>query len=401
MVDTIHHAETIPTVEHDRAQAIHPFRIAIDQADLDDLRDRLARTRWPDELPATGWSRGVPLDYLRELAAYWRSSYDWRVHEARLNSVPQFRTEIDGQTLHFLHARSPEPDALPLIITHGYPSSIVEILEIIGPLTDPRSHGGNPADAFHVVAPSIPGFGFSVPVGETGWDMPRVARAFAELMRRLGYERYGAHGSDIGAGVAGMLASIQPTQVIGVHTTTDPTSFMILGAEIPIDTSGLSAAEREHVKRLQEHFQEGKGYLQLQSTRPLMLAYSLTDSPVGQLAWIVEPFKEWTNPAATVPDDAIDRDLLLTNVSLYWFTRTGASAANFLYESAHSVDWVAASDVPQGMAVFNADPILRRVLDPENTLAHWSEFDRGGHFPAMEAPDLLVDDVRTFFRRFR
>ena len=290
---------------------------------------------------------------------------------------------------------------MPIIITHGYPSSFVEMLEIIGPLTDPRSHGGNPADAFHVVAPSVPGFGFSVPVGETGWDMPRTARAFAELMRRLGYERYGAQGSDIGAGVAGMLASIDLSRVVGVHATTDPTSFIILGSEIPIDTSGLSAAERGHVTRLQEHFQEGKGYLQLQSNRPRTLSYALTDSPVGQLAWIVEPFKEWTNPAATVPDDAIDRDLLLTNVSLYWFTRTGASAANFLYESAHSVDWVAASDVPQGMAVFNADPILRRVLDPENTLAHWSEFDRGGHFPAMEAPDLLVDDVRAFFRRFR
>jgi hypothetical protein len=231
--------------------------------------------------------------------------------------------------------------------------------------------------------------------------MLRIARAFAELMRRLGNERYGAHGSDVGAGVSGMLASIQPTQVVGVHTTTDPTSFIILGTEIPIDTSGLSAAEREHVKRLQEHFEERKGYLQLQSTQPLTLAYSLTDSPVGQLAWIVEPFQEWTNPVAHVPDEAIDRDLLLTNVSLYWFTRTGASAANFLYESAHSVDWVAASDVPQGMAVFNTDPILRRVLDPEYTLAHWSEFGRGGHFPAMEAPDLLVDDVRTFYRWFR
>jgi pimeloyl-ACP methyl ester carboxylesterase len=400
MLDTSHHVETT-TAENDCSLEIHPFRIAIDQVDLEDLQDRIARTHWPDELPAVGWSRGVPLDYLKELAEYWRSNYDWRAHEARLNGVPQFRTEIDGQTLHFLHMRSPEPDALPLIITHGYPSSVVEMLEFIGPLTDPRSHGGNPADAFHVVAPSIPGFGFSVPVSETGWDMPRVARAFAALMRGLGYERYGAHGSDIGAGVAGMLAGIEPTQVVGVHVTTDPTSFIILGTEIPIDPSGLSAAEREHVTRLQQHFQEGKGYLQLQSTRPLTLAYSLTDSPVGQLAWIVEPFKEWTDPAATVPEEAIDRDLLLTNVSLYWFTRTGASAANFLYESAHSVDWIAESDVPQGMAVFNADPILRRVLDPEHTLVHWSEFDRGGHFPAMEAPDLLVDDVRTFFRRFR
>src|SRR5688500_12142261 len=247
---------------------------------------------------------------MRDLADYWRSGCDCAVHSAQLHDVAQFLTEIDGQTLPSLYARSPEPDALPIIITHGYPSSFVEMLEIIGPLTDPRSHGGNPVDAFHVVAPSVPGFGFSVPVAETGWDMPRTARAFVELMRRLGYERYGAQGSDIGAGVAGMLASIDPSHVVGVHATTDPTSFIILGSEIPIDTSGLSTAEQEHVTRLQEHFQEGKGYLQLQSNRPLTLGYSLTDSPVGQLAWIVEPFKEWTNPAATVPDEAVDRDLL-------------------------------------------------------------------------------------------
>jgi pimeloyl-ACP methyl ester carboxylesterase len=291
---------------------------------------------------------------------------------------------------------------LPLVIIHGYPSSIVEILEIVGPLTDPRSHGGDPADAFHVVAPSIPGFGFSVPVAETGWDMPRVTRAFAELMQRLGYERYGAQGGDIGAGVAGMLASTRPNHVVGVHTTTDPSAFIILGDEIPLDTSGLSVAEREHITRWQQHFQEGKGYLQLQSTRPQTVAYSLTDSPVGQLAWIAEKFKEWANRTVALPDDAVDRDLLLTNVSLYWFTRSGASAAHVLYESAHSTaGWVAPSDVPHGMAVFNADPILRRVLDPKQALAHWSEFDGGGHFPAMEVPDLLVDDVRAFFRRLR
>ncbi len=274
---------------------------------------------------------------------------------------------------------------------------------IIGPLTDPRAHGGDPADAFHVVAPSLPGYGFSVPVGQTGWDMPRITRAWAELMGRLGYERYGAHGGDIGAGITGMLASIEPEHVVGAHVNSDPTSFIILGAEIPIDTSGLSDVERDHVERLQRHFQgEGKGYLLLQSTRPQTLAYSLTDSPVGQLAWIVEKFKEWTNPAAAQPEDAVDRDQLLTNVSIYWFTRSGASAAGFLYESAHSEEgWVPPSDVPQGMAVFNADPILRRVMDPQRTMAHWSEFDRGGHFAAMEAPELLVGDVREFFRGLR
>ncbi|MCD6059684.1 MAG: epoxide hydrolase [Thermomicrobiales bacterium] len=208
-----------------------------------------------------------------------------------------------------------------MIISHGYPGSIAEFIEIIGPLTDPRSHGGDPAGAFHVVAPSIPGFGFSVPVRETGWDIPRITRAFAELMRRLGYERYGAQGGDIGAGITGMLASTQPDHVVGAHANTDQTAFILLGDEIPIDTSALSAAEQDHVARLQQRYQpDAKGYLLIQSTRPQTLAYSLHDSPVGQLAWIVEKFKEWTNPAADLPEDAVDRDLLLTNVSIYWFT---------------------------------------------------------------------------------
>jgi epoxide hydrolase len=383
--------------------SVRPFQVSIPKDDLEDLHERLARTRWPDELPGVGWSRGVPLGHLKELVEYWQNEYDWRQWEAKLNEYPQFTTTIDGQNIHFLHVRSPEPGALPLIISHGYPSSVVEFLSIIGPLTDPRAHGGDPADAFHVIAPSLPGYGFSVPVCQTGWDMPRITRAWAELMHRLGYERYGAHGGDIGAGITGMLASIEPKHVVGAHVNSDPTSFIILGTEIPIDISGFSDVERDHVERLQQHFQdEGKGYLLLQSTRPQTLAYSLTDSPVGQLAWIVEKFKEWTHPSAALPEDAVDRGQLLTSVSIYWFTRSGASAAGFLYESAHSEEgWVPPSDVPQGMAVFNADPILRRVMDPQRTMAHWSEFDEGGHFPAMEVPELLVADVRAFFRRLR
>jgi epoxide hydrolase len=383
--------------------SVQPFQVSIPKADLEDLQERLASSRWPDELPGVGWSRGVPLGHLKKLTEYWQKEYDWRLWEAKLNEYPQFTTSIDGQNIHFLHVRSPESSALPLIISHGYPSSVVEFLSIIGPLTDPRAHGGDPADAFHVVAPSLPGYGFSVPVQQTGWDMPRITRAWAELMGRLGYERYGAHGGDIGAGITGMLASIEPRHVVGAHVNSDPTSFIILGAEIPIDTSSLSDVEREQVERLQRHFQgEGRGYLLLQSTRPQTLAYSLTDSPVGQLAWIVEKFKEWTHPATTLPEDAVDRDQLLTNVSIYWFTRSGASAAGFLYESAHTEEgWVPPSDVPQGMAVFNADPILRRVMDPQRAMSHWSEFDEGGHFPAMEVPDLLVDDVREFFRGLR
>jgi epoxide hydrolase len=378
---------------------IEPFKVNVAQADLDDLRDRLARTRWPDELPGTGWSRGVPLSYLKELAEYWRSAYDWRAQEAKLNALPQFTTTIDGQTIHFLHVRSAEPGALPLIVTHGYPSSIVELMHIIGPLTDPRAHGGDPADAFHVVAPSLPGFGFSTPVREAGWEAARTARAFGELMSRLGYQRYGAHGGDIGAGVSELLGA--NGHVAGVHVNTDPTA-LALWMGMPDDLADISDSERLRLKELSQYGEGGKGYLQIQSTRPQTLAYALNDSPAGQLAWIVEKFKEWTNPAAELPEQAVDRDQLLTNISLYWFTGTGASAARFLYEAAHAErDWGAASTTPTGMAVFGSNTLVRRMIDPDHKIAHWSEFERGGHFPAMEVPDLLVGDVQKFFRQFR
>jgi epoxide hydrolase len=380
---------------------IRPFRVAIPQADLEDLTDRLGRARWPDELPGIGWSRGVPLGYLKELAAYWADGYDWRAQEARLNQFPQHTTTIDGQTIHFLHVRSPEPDALPLLVTHGYPSSVAESLEIIGPLSDPRAHGGDPADAFHVVAPSLPGFGFSVPLQQAGWESGRTARAWVELMGRLGYTRYGAHGGDIGAGVSGDLSGLDPERVVGAHVNTDPTGLALLGL-LPAELDGLSEAEAAAHQRLGQYGEDGKGYLQIQGTRPQTLAYGLTDSPAGQLAWIVEKFKEWTDPANQLRDMAVDRDQLLTNVSVYWFTRSGASAATFLYEAAHAVrEWGAPSPAPTGFAVFGEGSLMRRALDPEHKVEHWSEFDRGGHFPAMEVPELLVGDIRTFFRRLR
>jgi epoxide hydrolase len=383
---------------------IRPFRIAIPQDDLDDLAERLHRSRWPDELPGVGWSRGVPLAYLQQLAAYWRDGYDWRRQEARLNELPQFTTTIDGQTVHFLHVRSPEPGALPLLVTHGYPSSIVEFLEIVGPLTDPRGHGGDPADAFHVVAPSIPGFGFSTPVQQPGWEVARTTTAFAELMRRLGYARYGAHGGDIGAGVSGMLGATRPDHVVGTHTTADARGVALAGQYFPLPDD-LAEADRVGVEEQQRLWADAKGYLDIQSTRPQTLAYALTDSPVGQLAWIVEKFKEWTDAAAELPENAVDRDQLLTNISVYWFTRSGASAARFIYEGAHTgPDWTSApttAPAPQGLAQFGGDDLLRRVMDPDHKIEHWSEFDRGGHFPAMEVPDLLVGDVRAFFRRLR
>ena len=381
---------------------LQPFRIDIPQTDIDDLRDRLAGTRWPDEMPGFGWTRGVPLGYLKELAEYWRTGFDWRAHEAKLNEIPQFTTTIDGQTIHFFHVRSSEPNALPLLITHGYPSSNAEFADLIGPLTDPQAHGGDPADAFHVVAPSLPGFGFSSPLGEAGWESTRTAKAWVELMHRLGYERYGAHGGDIGAGVSGDLGIHDPDRVVGAHVNTDPTALALIGGMLPDEADDMSDAQKGRLAELRQWEADGRGYLQIQSTRPQTLAYGLTDSPVAQLAWIVEKFKEWTAPGAELPEEAVDRDQMLTNVSIYWFTRTGTSAATFIYEASHADrDWGAMSPAPAGMAVFAADNLLRRVLNPDGHIEHWSEFERGGHFPAMEEPELLVADVRTFFRDLR
>jgi len=387
--------------------SVQPFKIDIPQAALDDLHDRLARTNWPYDLPGAEWSRGVPVAFMKELAEYWRTGYDWRKQEALLNAFPQFTTEIDGQTIHFLHVRSPEPNAVPLLILHGYPSSIAEFMRIIGPLTDPRAYGGDPADAFQLVAPSLPGFGFSIPIEEAGWDLSRTSHAMAELMRRLGYDRYIAHGSDIGAGVVGMLGSIDSDHNIAAHVNTDPTALALLGGPItdPNDDPALTLGEKARLQGLRELQAEGKGYLQIQSTKPQTLAYALADSPVGQLAWIIEKFEAWTNVDVALPDQAVDRDQLLTNISLYWFTRTGATAANFIYEASHSTaPWAAESRIPTGFAAFNVKNVekaMRQMVDPENKIEHWSNFDEGGHFPAMEVPDLLVSDIRKFFRQYR
>ncbi|HET6704201.1 epoxide hydrolase [Amycolatopsis sp.] len=362
---------------------IRPFTIDVPQADLDDLRDRLARTRWAADLPGAGWSRGVPVSYLKGLAGYWRDGYDWRAHERRLNAFPQFVTEIDGQDIHFLHVRSPEPDALPLLMIHGWPGSIVEFLNVIGPLSE----------AFHLVIPSIPGTAFSGPTREAGWDTGRITRAFAELMDRLGYDRYGVQGGDTGAVVGPGLGRLNPDKVVGVHAN----GLYAFGA--PDDDVELTEAEQERLKHFEYLRTEGAGYVAMQTTRPQTLAHGLHDSPVGQLAWIVEKFKEWTDPAAELPEDAVDRDLLLTNVMLYWLTGTGGSSANCYYETAHAGAWGASarSPVPTGVAVFPLDLSIRSALDREHTIVHWSEFSRGGHFAALEAPDLLVADVREFF----
>jgi len=382
--------------------AIRPFRIDIPQADLDDLRERLRRTRWPDQLPGVGWTRGVPLDYLKQLAAYWADSYDWRAQEARLNQSPQFTTTIDGATIHFLQVRSPEPDALPLILTHGWPGSVAEFLDVIGPLSDPRAHGGDPADAFELVIPSLPGYGFSGPTPQPGWTTDRIAGAWAELMARLGYRRYGAQGGDWGAFVSPQLGRIDPDHVVGVHLNAATIGFIPFGPVDPEELASFSDADKQRLERLKVSTAgPGNGYFQLQATRPQTLAYALTDSPVGQLAWIVERFKEWTW-AAEVPEDAVDRDQLLTNVMLYWLTGTAGSSAGTYYDNMHA-GFVPPQPVtvPVGVAVFAGDYAIRRYGEQGHNITHWSEFDRGGHFAAMEAPDLLVGDVRTFFRGLR
>ncbi|MER6280272.1 MULTISPECIES: epoxide hydrolase family protein [unclassified Streptomyces] len=383
---------------------MHPFRIDIPQAQLDDLHRRLDATRWPDELPGVGWDRGVPLSYLKELADYWRTSFDWRAAEAQLNAHPQFTEEIDGARVHFLHVRSPEPDATPLLLTHGWPGSVAEFLDVIGPLTDPRAHGGDPADAFHLVIPSIPGYGFSS-LTETGWDTPRIARAWAELMARLGYDRYVAQGGDAGAVISLELGRIDPEHVAGVHVN----MLMTFPSGDPAELAALDERDQARLGKLARFDAELSGYMKLQQTRPQTLAYALTDSPVGQLAWIVEKFLDWTG-ATELPEDAVDRDRLLTNVTIYWLTATAGSSAQFYYEGAAGVRAAAAGAVPPpltvpvGVAVFPDDIFvpIRSLADRDlPTLTHWTEFEQGGHFAALEQPAALTGDVRAFARTLR
>jgi pimeloyl-ACP methyl ester carboxylesterase len=384
-------ADSVADTDNNTTAEIRPFRMEIPEADLDDLRERLDRIRFPDELPGVGWDYGVPLGYVKELAEYWRTTYDWREHEARLNEFPQFTTSIDGQNVHFLHVRSPESEALPLVITHGWPGSIAEFAQIIGPLTDPRAHGGDPADAFHVVVPSIPGFGFSGPTREAGWGIRRVARAWAELMRRLGYGRYGAQGGDAGSLISPELGRLDPERVVGVHV-----NALVPTLAPPEDQlEALTDAEQARLAGL-ERWKELSGYAVIQGTRPQTLAYALADSPVGQLGW----YSDWF-AAHGEKVGVLNRDAILTNVMLYWLTGTAGSAARLYKEMADAWEPAERSPVPVGVAVFPGDASVRRFVEREHDVAHWSEFERGGHFAAMEAPDLLVGDVREFFRALR
>lgn len=374
---------------------IVPFRSNIAAAAIADLHRRLDSVRWPAQLPGTGWEAGVPVDYLERIADYWRHRFDWRAQEARLNALPQFTTTIDGQTIHFIHARSPEPEATPLLITHGWPGSVIEFLNIVEPLCNPRAFGGDPRDAFHVIAPSIPGFGFSTPLMETGWNLARIARAWAELMRRLGYEKYFAQGGDAGAGIATELSHVATDALMAIHMN----GPAIFPSGNPDELKDLSPRDQTRLARLQKFQADGMAYYQIQATRPQTLAYGLIDSPIGLLAWIVEKFKEWTDPAKELPEEAVDLDQLLANVSLYWFTESAGSSARLLYETTHAGGWPMPPRVPVGAAVFSGDNTLRALANRGG--GHFSEFDSGGHFAAMETPELLVRDIRDFFRGMR
>jgi pimeloyl-ACP methyl ester carboxylesterase len=375
-----------------------PFQLEIPQAALDDLRERLDRTRWPAQIPGLGWSRGVEKTYLQELTGYWRNTYDWRAQEAVLNAFPQFTTQIDGARIHFLHVRSASPDATPVILIHGWPGSIVEFLDLIKLLTAPADP---PGAAFHVVIPSLPGFGLSGPAPDAGWDSYRIAGAFAQLMDRLGYDRYLAQGGDFGAFVAPDLGRVAPEHVIGVHVNAATMGFIPLGDVDDDVTASLTSLERTRLARLGAYMSDGNGYFQIQATRPNTLGFALSDSPVGQLAWIIEKFKEWTHPTSELPEHSVDRDRMLTNVMLYWLTGTGASSSQVYYESMHSGRWPAPSTVPTGVAAFAEDVAIRRFAEPLNNVVHWSDFDAGGHFAAMERPDLLAADLRSFTQTLR
>ncbi len=370
---------------------ITPYTIHIDQAALDDLQRRLAATRFPAPAPEDSWDYGTPVSYLKRMVETWQR-FDWRAQEARMNAVPNFRTEIDGQTIHFVHVRSAEPSAAPLLLLHTYPGSFAEFLDVIGPLTDPVAHGGRAEDAFHVVIPSMPGFGFSTPVAEAGWTMARVARAYDTLMRRLGYESYGTHGSDGGALVSRELAVLDPPGFLGAHVL-QLFSFPS-GAEGEFDS--FTAKDYAALEFL-GWFQSVGGYNQMNGTRPQTIAAALSDSPVGQLAYN-ELFENFGNGTSLVSAEQV-----LTQVSLYWLTNTSATAVRYHYSEAHAGTEPAVSQGRIGVAVFADDfQTIRPLAERDNAnLVHWSEFDRGGHFAVLEVPELVVGDLRTFFAPVR
>jgi pimeloyl-ACP methyl ester carboxylesterase len=366
--------------------SITPFKIAIPDEAIADLRERLEMTRWPAQV-APGWDRGQPVDFIRALAADW-VKFDWRAAEARLDRYPQFTTEIDGQTIHFLHVKSDRPDALPLILTHGWPSTFTEYLGLVDLLTNPADGGR----AYHVVLPSLPGYGFSVPLSGPGWGSARIAKAWAELMRRLGYTRYGAVGNDVGSGVVKELGVLAPEGLVGIHM-----QQIFAFPQDPEAWTKLDAFEQGGFANM-EGWEKNNGYQRIQQSRPGTLAFGLADSPAGLLSWLAElPFGFAGNAAETY-----DREHFFTDVSIYWFTETGGSAAN-LYLEDHTANGGSDEnrvDLPVGVAVFPDDfRSVRAHSEVNNNIVHWTQMPSGGHFGAVDEPKLLADDIRAFFSR--
>jgi epoxide hydrolase len=377
-----------------------PFRIEVPDAVLDDLRARLGKTRYSVPVDGAGWDYGMDRAYLEELCGYWAGDYDWRRHETALNAYEQFTTEIDGERVHFLHVRSPVEGALPLLVTHGWPGSVAEFLKVLGPLTDPAAHGGDTADAFHVVAPSLPGYAFSGPTRQPGWDSRRVAAAWAALMAGLGYDHYGAQGGDWGALVSTQLALVDPTHCAGLHL-----NMVVAGPPPGDDMSGLTEAEALGLADMANYMEHESGYAKIQQTRPQTVGYGLDDSPAGLAAWIVEKFWAWSDCNGDI-EHSFTKDELLTNVMLYWVTRTAASSARLYYETTKTGRFGPGSErveVPTGCAVFPRELFRppRSWAEHSFNVVHWTEMPRGGHFAAMEEPELLIDDVRAFFRELR
>jgi len=379
------------------SNAIKPFRIEIGDDVLVDLKSRLRNTRWPEAELVSDWSQGAPLQWIKEVCRYWCDDYDWRRRETALNRFTQFTTEIDGLDIHFLHVRSPHPEAMPLIITHGWPGSVVEFHKVIEPLTNPSAHGGSAADAFHVVCPSLPGFGFSSKPTTTGWGVDRIARTWAELMNRLGYARYGAQGGDWGSAVTTSLGAQDAAHCAGIHIT--------LAMSVRPAVEGEPTPEEARALAGIKHYADwDSGYSKQQSTRPQTLGYGLTDSPAGQAAWILEKFWAWTDCNGH-PENILSRDELLDNVMLYWVTGTAASSARLYWESfgpgrrtAHKVT------VPTGVAVFPKEivaPVRRWMEGSYTNICHWTEMPKGGHFAAFEQPELFIAEVRRFFGALR
>ncbi len=392
-------AEVSAIVVPPATDAVSPFSISLAQAAIDDLKRRLASTRYPERETVGDWTQGVPLDKARSLIEYWRDRYDWRRFEARANSFPHFRTRIDGIGIHFIHARSSHANALPIIFTHGWPGSFVEFLDIIGPLTEPTRFGGSADDAFHVVVPSLPGFAFSDKPSETGWDVERIAKAWATLMERLGYQRWVAQGGDWGSGVTHTLAHLRPPGLIAAHVNW-PFVFPPKQPENP------APAEKRAFERAAWFLGEQSGYFREQSTRPQTIGYAVADSAAGQALWIYEKFQAWTDNHGN-PEDALSLDAMLDDISLYWFTNTAASSARIYWENTQRGRASFSQgriELPMAASIFPREIFCppkewAQALWPN--LFYWNELDKGGHFAAFEQPKLFAAEMRNAFRSQR